>query len=80
LGLSKTTTDDSWASFFYLNLFGIIISLRLIIHAFSTKTGIEMVVNDLAKVNGEFYSFEEFERKYNTNVLIHSLCRKSMYD
>jgi hypothetical protein len=28
---------------FYITLFGIIISLRLIIHAFSTKTGIERV-------------------------------------
>ena len=26
--LSKTTTDDSWESFFYITLFGIIISSR----------------------------------------------------
>ena len=26
------------------------------------------IVNDLVKENGEFYSFEEFERKYNINI------------
>ena len=26
------------------------------------------IVNDLVKENGEFYSFEEFERKYNINT------------
>jgi hypothetical protein len=68
--LSKTTTYDSWASFLH-NPIWYNNKLKFNHTYFSYKDwyrkGVR-IVNDLVKENGEFYSFAEFERKYNINI------------
>jgi hypothetical protein len=68
--LSKTTTYDSWASFLH-NPIWYNNKLKFNHTCFSYKDwyrkGVR-IVNDLVKEIGEFYSFAEFERKYNINI------------
>ena len=62
--LSKTTTDDSWASFLHNPIWynnKLKINHTCFFYKDWNRKGVK-IVNELAKEDGEFYSFEEFER------------------
>jgi hypothetical protein len=68
--LSKTTTDDSWASFLHNPIWynnKLKINHTCFFYKDWYRKGVR-IVNELAKEDGEFYSFEEFERNYNINT------------